>query len=163
MTTSQEPRWLGQEEELAWLTLVSVLLTLPGALDAQLQRDAGMTFYEYMVLAALSNDPNRSVRMSELAVLTNGSLPRLSQVVTKLEERGLVRRRRDANDARCTLAVLTNVGLRSLEKAAPGHVGSVRRLIFDPLTPTQVRQLRNIHGRIKAAISHDDSLLAQAG
>lgn len=159
MATPQEPRWLGQEEEQAWLTLVSVLLTLCAALDAQLQRDAGMTFYEYTVLARLSNDPNHSVRMSDLAVLTNGSLPRLSQVVTKLEQRGLVRRRKDASDARCTFVVLTNLGLKSLERAAPAHVGSVRRLVFDPLTPTQVRQLRNVHRRIKAAMAADSAVL----
>lgn len=159
MATPQEPRWLGQEEEQAWLTLVSVLLTLSAALDAQLQRDAGMTFYEYTVLARLSNDPNHSARMSDLAVLTNGSLPRLSQVVTKLEQRGLVRRRKDASDARCTFVVLTNLGLKSLERAAPAHVRSVRRLVFDPLTPTQVRQLRNVHRHIKAAIAADSAVL----
>jgi|SRR5271165_3408070 len=162
MSSSETPRWLDGEEEEAWLALVAILLTLPTALDAQLQRDAGMTFYEYMVLAALSHLPGRAARMSDLAVLTNGSLNRLSQVVTKLEGRGWVRRGPDPSDGRVILAILTRSGQRVLDESAPGHVDSVRRLVFDPLSKTQVRQLRNAHRRIKAAIAPDSAFLDEA-
>src|SRR5260370_38095523 len=144
-----EARWLDDEEELAWLALAGVLFGLPGALEAQLRCDAGLTLYEYLVMAALSQAPDWTRRMTELAELTNGSLPRLSQVVTKLGGRGWVRRRADPTEGRATLAVLTKAGFRKLEESAPGHVETLRRLVFDPLTRTQVRQLFDILHRIK--------------
>ena len=146
------PPWLDEEELLAWLALVSVLFSLPGVLDAQLRGDAGLTLYEYLVLASLSDGPGWTRRMSELAEVTSGSLPRLSQVVTKLEDRGWVRRRPDPTDGRATLAVLTKSGMKKLEESAPGHVETVRRLVLDPLTRAQVRQLFDIHQRIKGAL-----------
>jgi DNA-binding MarR family transcriptional regulator len=158
-----EPRWLDEEEVLAWLALVGVLFSLPGALDTQLRCDAGLTLYEYLVLSSLSHVPGWSRRMSELAELTSGSLPRLSQVVTKLEDRGWVRRRPDPKDGRATMAVLTKAGFRKLEQSAPAHVETVRRMVFDPLTQAQVRQLFDIHRRIKGAIDPSDhSLTARA-
>jgi DNA-binding MarR family transcriptional regulator len=147
-----EPQWLDDEELLAWLALVSVLFSLPGVLDAQLRSDAGLTLYEYLVLASLSDGQDWTRRMSELAEVTSGSLPRLSQVVTKLEDRGWVRRRPDPKDGRATLAVLTKGGFKKLEESAPAHVETVRRLVLDPLTRVQVRQRYDIHRRIKAAL-----------
>ncbi|MHB1928521.1 MAG: MarR family winged helix-turn-helix transcriptional regulator [Acidimicrobiales bacterium] len=160
---SGEPQWLDRDESEAWLALVSVLLTLPGELDARLKREAGLTFYEYLVLAALSDSPDGCLRMSGLAVVTNGSLPRLSQVVTKLEQRGWVTRKGDPRDGRCTLAVLTKAGGRKVVEAAPGHVDAVRRLVFDPLTRTQVHQLRTLHERIRSVVAPDNPLLSHAG
>ncbi|HEY5024053.1 MAG TPA: MarR family transcriptional regulator [Acidimicrobiales bacterium] len=154
-----EPRWLDEEEALAWLALVGVLFSLPGTLDTQLRCDAGLTLYEYLVLSSLSYVPDRSRRMSELAEVTSGSLPRLSQVVTKLEDRGWVQRRPDPKDGRATLAVLTKAGFRKMEESAPAHVEMVRRMVFDPLTQAQVRQLFDIHRRIKSAIDPNDGSL----
>lgn len=154
-----EPRWLDEEEALAWLALVGVLFSLPGALDTQLRCDAELTLYEYLVLSSLSYFPDWSRRMSELAEMTSGSLPRLSQVVTKLEDRGWVRRRPDPKDGRVTLAALTKAGFRKMEESAPAHVETVRRMVFDPLTKAQVRQLFDIHRRIKGAIDPNDSSL----
>ena len=163
MEDAPEPRWLDEEESVAWLALAGVLFSLPGALDAQLRCDAGMTLYEYLVLASLSHAPGWSRRLSELAVVTSGSLSRLSQVVTKLEEQAWVKRRPDPKDGRTTLAVLTRAGFAKLEKSAPAHVETVRRLIIDPLTRPQVRQLFDIHRRIKRAIDPDDnSILTRA-
>ena len=155
-----EPRWLDDEELLAWLALVGVLFSLPGVLDAQLRCDAGLTLYEYLVLAALSDGTDWTLRMSELAEVTSGSLPRLSQVVTKLEERGWVRRRPDPKDGRATLAVLTKAGFKKLEESAPAHVDTVRRLVLDPLTHPQVRQLFEIHRRIKGALDPSGSSIS---
>lgn len=147
-----EPRWLDAEEMEAWLALVSVLHTLPQALDANMQCEAAMTLYDYLVLAALSNVPERKLRLSDLAMVTNGSLPRLSQVVTKLERRGWLKREPDPNDRRITLAVLTNTGMKTLVAAAPAHVERVRQLVFDQLNKAQVRQLRDISRRIRQTI-----------
>jgi hypothetical protein len=88
MDTSQEPRWLDAEESQAWRALAKTLVRLPAALDAQLRRDAGISHFEYQVLALLSEAPGRTLRMSELAMWAGSSLPRLSQVVARLEQRG---------------------------------------------------------------------------
>ena len=151
-----EPRWLDAEERAAWLSLASLLIKLPAALDAQLQRDSSLSHFEYKVLAGLSEMPGGSLRMSVLAALADGSLPRLSQVVARLERRGLVRRTPDPDDGRYTLAVLTEAGRAVVTEAAPGHVETVRNLVFDPLTKGKVRQLRDICHRILAAIDPGD-------
>ena len=156
MDTPREPRWLDAEERQAWLALASTLNRLPAALDAQLRRDAGISHFEYQVMALLSEAPGRTLRMSELATLAEGSLPRLSQVVARLEQPGWVRRTPDPADGRYTLAILTDQGLAKVTEAAPGHVQEVRRLVFDPLTKTQSRQLREISRRIMRAIDPDN-------
>ena len=156
MDTPQEPRWLDAEESQTWRALASALVGLPAALDAQLRRDAGISHFEYQVLALLSEAPGRTLRMSALAMQAEGSLPRLSQVVARLEERGWVRRTPDPADGRYTLAILTDQGQAKVTEAAPGHVQEVRRLVFDPLTKTQSRQLREIGRRIIRAIDPGD-------
>src|SRR5690242_2950386 len=123
---TDDTRWLDQDELKAWLALLSVLVRLPAALDAQLQRDAGMNNFEYMLLAGLSEAPERRLRMSLLAALTEGSLPRLSQAIGRLEKRGWVRRTPDPDDGRYTLAILTDEGLEKVTATAPGHVAEVR-------------------------------------
>jgi DNA-binding MarR family transcriptional regulator len=154
-----EPRWLDADEQQAWVALVSLLIRLAGALDTQLQRDAGISHFEYQVLAGLSMSPGRTLRMSVLAAFAEGSLPRLSQVVGRLERRGWVRRTPDPDDGRYTLATLTDQGWAKVVQAAPGHVETVRSLVFDQLTKTQVRQLREIGRRIMRAIDPDDPCL----
>lgn len=152
METSAEPRWLSDDERQAWLALVGVMMRLPSALDAQLQRDAGLSHFEYMVLAGLSEAPGRTRRMSELAGFTESGLPRLSQVVGRLEKRGWVRRSPDPSDGRITLATLTDDGWAKVVQTAPGHIEAVRNLVFDPLTKAQSRQLGDIGDRIMHAI-----------
>jgi len=156
MDTPQEPRWLDAEERQAWLALASTLNRLPAALDAQLRRDAGISHFEYQVMALLSEAPGRTLRMSELARMAEGSLPRLSQVTARLEQHGWMRRTPDPADGRYTLATLTGQGQAKVTEAAPGHVQEVRRLVFDPLTKTQTRQLREIGRRIIRAIDPDN-------
>lgn len=149
---SPSPRWLTEEEKLAWLSLVSAMVRLPAALDAQLQRDAGISHFEYQVLAGLSMSAERTLRMSELAQMADGSLSRLSHVISRLEKRGWVRRTPDPADGRYTLAVLTDDGWDKVVASAPGHVEAVRALVVDPLTRTQLRQLTEITRRINHAI-----------
>ncbi|WP_310529545.1 MarR family transcriptional regulator [Nocardioides sp.] len=156
MDTSSEPRWLTPDERAAWLALASVTMRLPAALDAQLRADAGLSHFEYTVLAALSEASDRTLRMSQLAVLAEGSLSRLSQVVTRLENRGFVRRSADAEDGRSTLATLTGEGWDKVVATAPGHVAEVRRLVLDPLTRAQIGQLSAIGRRVMRAIDPQD-------
>jgi DNA-binding MarR family transcriptional regulator len=159
MAKAPEPQWLDENEQAAWLALTALLLTLPSALDAQLQNDAGMSFYEYMVLSMLSHAPDETLRMRHLATLTNGSLSRVSQVASRLETRGWLKRRPDPTDGRTTLATLTASGRRKLVAAAPGHVGNVRRLVLDPLSKSQVDQLRDTCLRIRHAIEPEGAAM----
>lgn len=141
-------RWLTPEQRLAWLHMVRVLTRLPATLDAQLERDAGLSFFEYHVLSMLSELPDRTLRMSRLAQLTSASLSRLSNVVKRLEAKGLVRREPDPDDRRANRAVLTDAGLAAVEQAAPGHVATVRDLVVDALDQAQLDQLRAANERI---------------
>jgi DNA-binding MarR family transcriptional regulator len=139
-----ETRWLDAEERAAWLRLVAVVELLPGVLDAQLRRDAGLSHFDYFVLAMLSEAPGRTLRMTALAHRTNATLPRLSHVVQRLEGRGFVTRFPCPEDRRATNARLTPAGWDAVVDAAPGHVDTVRRHVLDPLTPSQVGQLTRI-------------------
>ncbi len=147
-----EPRWLGEEELEAWMALVGMVTRLPVELDRQLRRDAGLTHFEYVVMAGLSEAPERTLRMSVLAQFAEGQLPRLSQVAARLERRGWLTRRPDPADGRYTLATLTDAGMAKVVDTAPGHVARARELVFDHLSKAQVRQLRDIGRRISAAL-----------
>ncbi len=162
MERVEEPRWLNSEERDVWMTLVAVMMKLPGALDAQLQQDAGISHFEYMVLAGLSEAPARTRRMSDLAGFAESGLPRLSQVVSRLEKRGWVHRATDPSDGRITLATLTDEGWAKITQTAPGHVEAVCSLVFDPLTKAQSRQLGTIGKRIMTAIDPGDRCLGNA-
>jgi DNA-binding MarR family transcriptional regulator len=139
-----DTEWLDESEREAWLRLVAVVELLPGVLDAQLRADAGLTHFEYFVLAMLSEAPERTLRMTTLAQRTNATLPRLSHVVRRLEERGIVERFPCPEDGRVTNARLTEAGWGVVVAAAPGHVTTVRRTVLDPLTREQLEQLRDI-------------------
>ncbi|MFJ5631725.1 MarR family winged helix-turn-helix transcriptional regulator [Streptomyces goshikiensis] len=154
---AHEPRWLNAEERQTWLSLAAMVINLSNALDAQLQRDAQISHFEYQVLAYLSEASARTMRMSELAVLTNGSLSRLSHVVKRLEKQGWVRRTPDPDNGRYTLAVLTETGWEKVVATAPNHVEEVRRLVLDPLTQAQQRTLRTIGHRVNQAIDPTDT------
>ncbi len=155
MEATEEPRWLTPEEQEAWFALTGVLSWLPDALDAQLQRDAGISHFDYQVMAMLSMSPQRTRRMKEVAALANGSLTRLSRTVDRLEARGWVTRRPDPEDGRSTLAVLTDAGWDKVVATAPGHVAEVRRLVFDPLTRSQVRHLNDVATRVGEVVRPD--------
>jgi DNA-binding MarR family transcriptional regulator len=137
-------RWLTDEQQRVWRRLAAVVELLPASLEAQLQRDAGLTHFGYWVLAMLSEAPGRTLRMSDLAGRSHGSLSRLSHLVSRLEERGWVRRERTTEDGRGSSATLTEAGYAKLVAAAPGHVEAVQSLVFDALTRRQVAELDKI-------------------
>jgi DNA-binding MarR family transcriptional regulator len=114
---------------------------LQAALDRELQRDAAIPMSYYEVLVRLSESPDRTARMGDLADRSFSSRSRLSHAVTKMEQRGWVERLPFSGDRRGQLARLTDEGFATLEAAAPGHVEAVRRLLVDPLTPEQFAQL----------------------
>jgi DNA-binding MarR family transcriptional regulator len=150
-------RSLNHHEWSAWLQLVGTFTLLPAALDSQLQREAGMTHFEFEVLVALSRQPGRSLQLKDLAVVANGSLSRLSHVISRLEQRGWVRRTRGTK-GRATRAELTDDGYRKLMEAGPIHFREVRRLVFDVLTPEEVKALKQVTGRINTGLLGDVDL-----
>ena len=143
--------WLSDEQQAAWRPFVALLLRLPAALDARLQKDAGITQFDYLVLSGLSEAPDHTLRMSELAAMASGSLSRLSHVVSRLEARGWVRREPCPGDGRFINAVLTEEGWQKVQATAPGHVTAVRDLLLAALTEEEFEQLGAISATVLAA------------
>ncbi len=145
-------RWLDAEEEAAWRAIAFLMHRLTWALECQLERDADLSYMEYHTLVRLSEEPNHTLRMSELAMVSNQSLSRLSHLVKRLEARGLLRRETDTSDGRFTNAILTEEGHALLVASAPGHVEHVRALVIDAFSAAELRQLREASERILARI-----------
>jgi DNA-binding MarR family transcriptional regulator len=155
-----DTNWLDDPEMAAWVRLAAVLELLPGVLDSQLRRDAELTHFEYFVIAMLSEAPERTLRMTTLAMQTNATLPRLSHVVRRLEDRGLVERFPCPQDARATNARLTPAGWSKVVEAAPGHVANVREHVIEALTPDQVQQLAGIADAILGRLDPEGTMTA---
>ena len=137
-------RWLDAEEQKAWRAWLYSTQLLQDRLDRELTHETGISHAYYEILVALSETPGRAMRMSELADRCLSSRSRLSHAVSRLEERGWIRRQVCENDGRGQLAVLTDDGFAALEAAAPIHVESVRRNLFDQLSPEQVAAMRDV-------------------
>ena len=144
ITGQDEPRWLSPDEQQAWIGVTAVMWLLPGPLDAQLQRDSCLNLFDYFVLSSLSMAEGRQRRMSDLALQSNASPSRVSNVVARLEAQGWVTRHPHEHDRRSTVATLTEAGWEKVVEAAPGHVAAVRRLLIDRLTPAQLEALREV-------------------
>lgn len=161
-------RWLSAAEREAWLSYVAATSLFEATLDRQLQRDAGMPHTYYQILAMLSEAPERSLRMGELATMTQSSQSRLSHAVSRLERNGWIIREQSPTDRRSTFARLTETGYAALVAAAPGHVAAVRTYLFDRLTCEQVEQLQAIchavsGGILPAGCPVEDPAEEQAG
>ncbi|HVV12282.1 MarR family winged helix-turn-helix transcriptional regulator [Amycolatopsis sp.] len=145
---SRSPRWLDDDEQRVWREFRTAVDLLRGHVENQLQRESGMPHTYYEVLAVLSEAPEGTLRMSELALRCRSSRSRLSHAVARLEDNGWVRRFTCDTDKRGSFATLTAAGRAAVDAAAPGHVEAVREALFDALTPEQVSAL----GEISAAI-----------
>jgi DNA-binding MarR family transcriptional regulator len=137
-------RWLSDAEQRVWRRYLEATGLVSDELERQLQRDSGLPHAYYEVLVALSEAPDRTLRMSELAERSRSSRSRMSHAVARLEQGGLIERKGCPSDKRGSFAVLTEKGFAALADAAPGHVNAVRETLFDTLTPTQVEQLGEI-------------------
>jgi DNA-binding MarR family transcriptional regulator len=146
------PRWLDDEQQKLWQDLRTVVVALPTLLDRQLQRDEGISNFEYSVMARLSMVESHTMRLSDLATQCDSTQPRLSKLMVRFEQQGWVTRCPDPSNGRYTLAILTDAGLRKVEDSAPAHVEQVRRLVFDPLSAAQQRHLGTALERIAALI-----------
>ncbi|MFE5330403.1 MarR family winged helix-turn-helix transcriptional regulator [Embleya sp. NPDC056575] len=148
---TQSP-WLDEDQQDVWQALLTVVIALPAALDRQLQRDAGISNFEYGVLARLSMADEVTMRLSDLARDCDSTQPRLSKAMDRFEARDWVVRRPDPGDGRYTLATLTDTGGQKLVASAPEHVAQVKRLVFDPLSTAQRRHLGAALTRIAATV-----------
>lgn len=144
--------WLDDDEQELWQSLLTIVIALPAALDRQLQRDAGISNFEYSVLARLSGAEEYTMRLGDLARGCDGTLPRLSKVMDRFEARGWVVRRPDPTDGRYTLALLTASGLAKVAASAPEHVAKVKQLVFEPLGASQRLILGAALARIAATV-----------
>lgn len=147
--------WLDEEQQEVWQALLAVIIALPTVLDRQLQKDAGISNFEYSVMARLSMTEGTTMRLSDLAQRCNSTQPRLSKLVDRFAARGWVERRPDPDDGRYTLASLTDAGMEEVVACAPGHVALVRRLVVDPLSAAQLRHLGAALERVTATVSRE--------
>ena len=155
MTDQAEPRWLSPDEQQAWIGVTAVMWLLPGPLDAQLQRDSCLNLFDYFVLSSLSMADGRQRRMSDLALQSNASPSRVSNVVARLEAQGWVTRHPHEHDRRSTVATLTDAGWDKVVSAAPGHVAAVRHLLIDRLSPAQLDALREVGAMVAREVLGD--------
>ncbi|CCH19221.1 MarR family winged helix-turn-helix transcriptional regulator [Micromonospora lupini] len=146
------PQWLDDEQQKLWQDLRTVVVGLPTLLDRQLQRDEGISNFEYSVMARLSMTEAHTMRLSDLAAQCDSTQPRLSKLMVRFEQQGWVTRCPDPDNGRYTLATLTDAGLRKVEDSAPAHVERVRQLVFDPLSAAQQRHLGAALSRVAALV-----------
>jgi DNA-binding MarR family transcriptional regulator len=144
-------KWLNPAEQRAWRILVALTTRLPAAMDTQMQRESGVTHFEYFVLELLAAEPERRLQLSELAYRANASLSRLSHVVTKLERLGWARRE-VSTGRRGADAVLTDSGYRKVQQATPGYLEAVRGLVLDGLDEHQTEQLAELGAAMVAQL-----------
>jgi DNA-binding MarR family transcriptional regulator len=144
--------WLDDDQQQAWRHVVGLFMTLPSAIDSDLQRNAGLSLYEYLVLANLSETPDGMLQMSDLAQRANSSLSRLSHLISRLEKRGWVIKRPCENDRRASTVVLTAAGKKKIRGAARGHAHLVQELVVQPLSPVQLQQLGEAAAAVVQAI-----------
>ncbi len=147
------PEWLSDDEQDTWRALITCVQLLQQGLDRQLQRDADMPHAYYAILVNLSEAPERTLRMSDLAAALDYSPSRLSHAVSRMEAAGWVARRPCDTDRRVTHATLTADGHRALAAAAPGHVAFVREHVFGGLAVAQQHALREAAERITASLA----------
>jgi DNA-binding MarR family transcriptional regulator len=154
-----ETLWLDDDQQRAWRHIIAMVMALPAALESELQRATGLTMFEYLVLANLSEADGTTLRMSELAHRANSSLSRLSHVVSRLARSGWVVKRPCSDDGRVSEVKLTKAGMKKVTDTAPLHVAKVRELVVEPLTRTELSRL----GDAAAAIAERVAESSHAG
>lgn len=155
--TESDTRWLSQSESRAWRAFIMATQLLMDQLDRELQEASGIPHAYYAILVTLSEQPERSLRMTEIADRLRFSKSRLTHAIGRLEERGWVERAACPTDRRGAYAVLTEAGFAALASMAPAHVAGVRRHLFDRLTAEQVEQLRAIGEAIAGPLIADQT------
>jgi DNA-binding MarR family transcriptional regulator len=141
---SSAVQWLTAKEERVWRRWLTLNARLSATLQRELQNDAGLSIPDYEVLVHLTDSPEGRVRVTDLARLLQWERSRVSHHVTRMESRRLVERVECSEDGRGAFVVITSQGRAAIEQAAPGHVSTVRRLVFDGLSPKELDTLATI-------------------
>ena len=149
---SADVAWLTAEQEQVWRRWLRLNVMLPAALHRELQADAGLSLPDFDVLVHLTDSPAGRVRVSDLAHALQWEKSRVSHHVTRMQGRGLVCREECPDDARGAFVVVTPAGRAAIERAAPGHVRTVRDLIFDQLTDAELEDLDAITRKVLARL-----------
>jgi DNA-binding MarR family transcriptional regulator len=147
-------RWLTDPEQTAWRALISSTTGVLATLDNELQAAHGLSLGEYEVLVRLSEAPDQSLRMTDLAGALHLSPSGMTRRIDALVKTGMVERRQCPTDRRGSNAVLTAEGLKRLRAAAPTHVEGVRRHFVDRLSE---RQLANLATALANVAVDDDA------
>ena len=146
-------RGLPTDQQDVWSQMLAVMFRLPNALEAGLRSSNDLALTDFIVLSLLADAPNRSQRMSVLARAAHLSGPRATQLMSRLEKRGLVERRAGDVDGRAIIATLTADGLALLEEASPAFTKDVQERVFNRLSAAQIAQLREITAAINTTIA----------
>ncbi|WP_433296325.1 MarR family winged helix-turn-helix transcriptional regulator [Pseudonocardia sp. CA-142604] len=147
-----EPRWLDEQERHSWLSFLVMHAKLTAELHRQLRADHGLSLADFDVLAQLTEAPEGTVRALELGRSLQWEKSRLSHHLKRMEQRGLIRREDCLEDSRGAMVVATDLGRQTIEQAAPGHVETVRDLVFDQLTKREVETLGRIADKVLARL-----------
>jgi DNA-binding MarR family transcriptional regulator len=149
-----DARWLTAQQERLWRRWVTLNARLAATLHKELHDDAGLSMPDYEVLVHLTDNPQGRIRVSDLARLLQWERSRVSHHATRMQRRHLVQRVECAEDGRGAFIKITPQGRAAIEQAAPGHVNTVRRLVFDALTPDEIEAFATI---IDKALAQLDS------
>ncbi|MEY4312163.1 MAG: hypothetical protein RLZZ571_933 [Actinomycetota bacterium] len=141
-------KWLSKDQQVHWRAWITASNVLPELLSRELQEEFGLTITDYEILVRLSESPNKTMRMSELAQKSLLSRSRLSHQIDRLEDRGLVNRKNCEDDRRGQNCAMTNKGWDTLVAAAPLHVAGVRKHFVDQLTDSEYEALGKALGKI---------------
>ena len=144
--------WLSDKQQRVWRHWLTVNALLPAGLHRELQADAGLSLPDFDVLVQLTESPEGRVRVTDLARSLSWEKSRASHHLTRMERRGLVRREECRDDGRGAFVVLTSDGRTAIEQAAPGHVRTVRSLVFDGLTEEEVDVLESALDKVLARL-----------
>lgn len=152
-----QPRWLSDDEQHLWRTIIDVFRNVTTTIDDRLQDTAALSSPDFSVLVVLSEAENRTLRLRDLCGELGWDRSRTSHQVTRMEKRGLVAKQVSPGDARGILVSITDDGLTRLDSAAPDHVETVRRLIFDHLTDERFAALKGLLADVEQATSDSNT------
>jgi DNA-binding MarR family transcriptional regulator len=156
MAGMSEPRWLDDREQRAWRSLMVMQAGISEYLERQLRAHSGMSTADYEVLAHLSEAPEGRMRSFALARVLRWEKGRLSQHLTRMQKRDLIRREPCPTDQRGAVVVITAPGRALIEKAAPLAVADVRRVFIDDATPAQLELLTELGDQVRARLAEID-------
>jgi DNA-binding MarR family transcriptional regulator len=151
-----EGPWLTDSEQCAWRSFLNMQAELRRRLNRQLLREAGLSEADYGVLVQLTEAPAGRLRVFELRDATGWEKSRMTHQVTRMVERGLLERQACQEEPRGQFVALTDTGRAAIEKAAPTHVGHVRRWFIDHITPEEMAMLTDISVRVRKRLAEDD-------